>query len=94
MSALDVAAANVSRSTAKHYAADFRRFSQWCAVRGRASVPATLDSVMGFVEDELDHGFAASTIARRLAAIAAAHDRAGEPVVTRDPRVRRLLDPG
>lgn len=84
---------NVAQSTARHYAADFRRFDSWCAAHKQSSLPASLDSIVAFVRDELEQGFAVSTINRRLAAIAAAHARAGETAMTRDQRVRRLLGP-
>jgi site-specific recombinase XerD len=81
----------LSESTARLYRADFRRFEDWCATRSCACVPASLDAVVGFVRAELAAGFARATIARRLAAIAAAHAREGATTPTRDARVRTLL---
>lgn len=81
----------IDGSTARHYAADFRRFDGWCRRNGRTGMPADLETLTAFVADELASGLANATIGRRLAAIGHISARAGFVVPVRDPRVRNML---
>ncbi len=54
-------------------------FASWCAQRSAAAIPAPAATVAAFLADEADRGFRPVTIARRAAAIAAAHRAQDHP---------------
>lgn len=76
-----------AESTVVAYTSDFKQFSRWCAAAGVPALPATPETVGLYVTD-LAGWASRSTIARRLAAIAAVHREAGLPTPTADPWVR------
>jgi len=71
--------ADASRApaTQRAYAADWRRFDQWCTARSLDTLPADPRVVAVFLAAEADAGAAPVTIGRRLAAIGWMHRRAG-----------------
>ena len=54
-------------------------FASWCARRSAAAIPAAPATVAAFLADEADDSFRPVTIARRAAAIAAAHRAQDHP---------------
>ena len=92
------AAAARSARTRTAYAADWDHFTRWCALAGRAALPAEAGTVRLYLTDleavRTETGAVAyqpATLARRLAAIAAAHRDAGHPSPIRDPAVAAVL---
>jgi integrase len=92
------AAAARSARTRTAYAGDWAHFTGWCARAGRAALPAAVSTVRLYLTDleaARDESGAViyqpATLARRLAAIAAAHRDAGLPSPTRDPAVTAVL---
>ncbi len=96
------AAAARSARTRTAYAGDWEHFTRWCALAGRAALPAEIGTVRLYLTDleavrtEAGAGlyrpvYQPATLARRLAAIAAAHRDAGHPSPTRDPAVAAVL---
>jgi site-specific recombinase XerD len=74
------------------YRADLRDFERWCRAQRRRTRPATPATVLDYVRMLAAGGSAPSTIGRRLAAIAKAHQALSPPRdPTKDPAVRRLL---
>jgi integrase len=80
------------------YAGDWAHFSRWCELAGRPACPANAETLRWYLTDleaaRTETGAVAyqpATLARRLAAIAAAHRDAGHASPTRDPRVRAVL---
>jgi len=78
-------------ATRRAYASDWRRFSSWCEARGLEALPALPETVATFLASEAEAGRRASTIGRRVAAIRAAHERAGAAAPTSAPEVRVTL---
>ena len=58
---------------------DWRAFADWCAPRNLSAIPATPATVAAFLASEADREFRPVTIARRAAAIAAAHRAQDHP---------------
>jgi len=96
------AAAARSPRTRTAYASDWNHFTRWCALAGRAALPAEVTTVRLYLTDleavrtETGAGlhppaYQPATLARRLAAIAAAHRDAGHPTPSRDPAVAAVL---
>ena len=92
------AAAARSARTRHAYAGDWAHFSRWCDLAGRAACPAQVSTVRLYLtdleatRDEAGEAlYQPATLARRLAAIAAAHRDAGQPSPTRDPAVTAVL---
>lgn len=77
-------------NTERAYASDLRDFAAWCAARDRPSCPATPDVVAGYLRDRAER-LAPATVARRLAAIVAAHHQLGLASPRDDPEVRAAL---
>lgn len=77
VSAAGYAEAARSPATRSAYAADWRRFSRWCAARGLQDLPASPAAVATFLAAEADAGRAPATIGRRLATIGHHHRTAG-----------------
>jgi len=80
----------VSTNTERAYAADLRDFAAWCADHGCSTCPAPPAEVASFLRDRAET-LAPTTVARRLAAVVAAHRAAGEPSPRDHPEVRRAL---
>lgn len=64
---------SVPESTRRAYAGDWRRFTAWCAERGRSALPATAATLAEYVSHLADEGKASSTVERAMAAVAVAH---------------------
>jgi integrase len=80
------------------YARDWAHFTGWCDLVGHRALPAEVDTLRWYLTDleaaRTETGAQAyqpATLARRLAAIAAAHRDAGHLSPTRDPRVHAVL---
>ena len=73
------AAGALAPATRRAYETDWRVFATWCATRGVPAIPAAPASVAAFLAAEADRGFRAVTVARRAAAIAAAHRAQDQP---------------
>lgn len=85
------ASAGVAANTRKAYAADLACFTTYCAATGVAALPATVDTIRGYLAWLAAEGKAVATIRRRLASIAAAHQVAGVPSPTTDAAVRATM---
>src|SRR5208337_1850017 len=72
--AADFARHEKAESTRTAYKSDFRIFQEWCSTRGVDSLPATPETVAGFIASDADAGRKASTIGRRCAAVRHAHN--------------------
>lgn len=84
--ALNSKAANTLRA----YRADWRRFTSWCEAQGLAALPAAPETVAMFAA-ELAGAEKASTLQRRMSAIAQAHRTAGFESPTRAAVVQNVL---
>ena len=73
------AASALAASTRKAYERDWRLFATWCAQRRLHAIPAEPATVAAFLAAEADREFRPVTIARRAAAIAAAHRAQDHP---------------
>jgi site-specific recombinase XerC len=89
--AADLARQEKAQATRRAYVSDFAIFRGWCAGRGVSALPATPESVAGFLACEVDRGIRPSTIGRRVAAIRYAHKLAGHAVPTDDERVKATV---
>jgi len=76
-----------SPNTERAYRSDWADFSAWCAARDRCVLPSTPADVTAYVAD-LATKWRATTVRRRLAAIAARHRAIGLPSPTVDPAVK------
>jgi len=79
-------------NTARAYAGDWRRFGAWCATHDLAPLPATADTLAGFVTHLAEAGKKVATIQRHCAAVSKAHALADRPSPTDDKRFKVLLD--
>jgi site-specific recombinase XerD len=89
--AADLARQEKAAATQRAYGSDFALFRGWCSGRGVSALPATAESVAGFLACEVDRGIRPSTIGRRVAAIRYAHKLAGHAVPTDDERVKATV---
>jgi len=87
----DYALAEKSPATRRAYRADFAIFTAWCAGRALEPIPAAPETVAAFIADQANAGFRASTLGRRVAAIAYAHALAGFEQPTSSKAVRVVL---
>jgi integrase len=78
-----------SRATIAAYAAGWRDFLSFCERRGAEPLPASDDTVAGYLAELADAGLKAATIARRLVVISQAHKAADLPSPTSSSLVRR-----
>jgi integrase len=86
------AEAEKAASTRAAYESDWRDFSRWCASRDFSPLPALPATIAVYLSNLADQGRKASTIARRVAAIADKHRLAGiDPPPTASPGVRAIL---
>jgi site-specific recombinase XerD len=72
-SAAAYAAEEKSAATRRAYRSDWRHFSTWCEGVGAVGLPAAPATVAAYLAHLADSGLKASTIGRKLAAIAYAH---------------------
>lgn len=89
--AIDYGRAALSASTMRAYQADWSEFQDWCASRGRASLPASPATVANFASMLADGGKRVSTISRKMAAIRFFHRGAGQHNPTGDAGVAAIL---
>lgn len=67
-------AAEKSAGTRRAYRSDIRQFDLWCRQRGLCALPASPDTVCRFLSHGADSGLSASSLGRRIAAIAYMHE--------------------
>jgi Phage integrase, N-terminal SAM-like domain len=67
------AADEKSAATRRAYRSDWAHFTRWCDGMGATALPASPQTVAGYLAHLADSGLKASTIGRRMAAIAYAH---------------------
>jgi site-specific recombinase XerD len=77
-------------NTRRAYQSDWRAFTGWCAIHGRASLPASAETIALYISS-LAETLKASTIQRRLASISVLHQLAGHASPTHDPKVRAVM---
>jgi len=78
-----------SPNTRRAYRADWADFSAWCRAHDRTPLPAAPETVALYLADAAAR-CKTSTLARRLSAIAQAHQVAGHPSPTKDQSVRAV----
>jgi site-specific recombinase XerD len=69
-------------TTQAGYKSDFETFRAWCASRGVSHLPASPETVAGYLASQAEAGHAAATIGRRISAISFAHRLAGHETPT------------
>jgi site-specific recombinase XerD len=79
-------------NTAKAYAGDLKRFGLWCAEHGLHPLPASVDTLAGFVTHLAETGKRVSTIQRHCAAVAKAHALRGVDSPTDDKKFKVLME--
>ena len=89
--ALDYGRAALSANTMHAYKADWREFQDWCAARGRPSLPASPATVANFASMLAGGGKRVPTIARKLAAVRFFHRGAGHDNPTDNAGVAAIL---
>jgi integrase len=86
------AEAEKAASTREVYAADWRAFAVWCHARAATPLPAHPGIIAAYLSSLATEGRKASTIGRKLAAIAYRHKLAGiDPLPTSSEGVRATL---
>jgi len=75
--ALGRIAASVPASTRRAYGSDWARFTAWCSATGRASLPATAETLAEYASALADSGKAPATIMRAISSIRVAHKLSG-----------------
>src|SRR5439155_24400918 len=76
-------------NTHRAYRADWAAFTAWCTRRRRAALPASPETLVLYLTDQAKL-LKASTLQRRLVAIAQAHRVAGHDTPTTDAGVRSV----
>lgn len=89
---------SLSERTRSLYAADWQRFSRWCATAGRSALPADEHTIRFYatsmamtLDSHRKRGYKVSTIARHLASIGHVHVSEGYPSPVRHPSVEALM---
>jgi site-specific recombinase XerD len=90
-SAAGYAAGEKAAATRLAYRSDWRHFRAWCESMKAASLPAASATIAGYLAHLADSGLKASTIGRRLAAIAYAHKLKGLDAPTSSGAVHAVL---
>ncbi len=92
------AARSRSESTRRNYAADWHRFTAWCAREGHDPLPAHPLTVAAYLHDAAatvteagERAYSPSTLARWVAGIGFHHRRAGHPAPGADELVTATL---
>jgi site-specific recombinase XerD len=83
--------ASKATSTRRAYRADWAHFEQWCTAHAFTALPAAPETLSLYVTSLASEQYRCSTIQRRLAAISQAHQVAGQPTPTHDPKVRTIM---
>jgi site-specific recombinase XerD len=71
--AADLASNSRAESTRRSYANDWKIFERWCSDNGLCSMPASPAAVAAFIADQVKLGRRASTLGRRVSAVAYRH---------------------
>jgi len=79
-------------NTQRAYAGDWLRFTTWCQLHGRPSLPADVATLAAFVTSLADAGKKVATIQRHCAALSKAHQLAHLPTPTDDRQFKELLE--
>ena len=79
-------------NTAKAYAGDLKRFGAWCAAHELTPLPASVDTLAGFVTHLAETGKKVATIQRHCAAVSKAHALRGVDSPTDDKKFKVLLE--
>ncbi|TPG58936.1 tyrosine-type recombinase/integrase [Hymenobacter nivis] len=79
-------------NTAKAYAGNLKRFGAWCAAHGLDPLPASVDTLAGFVTHLAETGKKVSTVQRHCAAVAKAHALRGADSPTDDKKFKLLME--
>ena len=79
-------------NTAKAYAGDLRRFGAWCSEHGLEPLPASVDTLAGFVTHLAEAGKKVATIQRHCAAVSKAHALRGVDSPTDDKKFKVLME--
>jgi site-specific recombinase XerD len=80
-----------SNETWRAYENDWRTFSNWCDAHGVIALPASTDTVAGYLID-LAENHATATVERHCSSISQRHRLTGHnPAPTSDPAVRQVL---
>ena len=82
--------ADPAPATLKLYAGDWARFVGWCREQGRASLPATSDTLAAYLIDSAP-GLSRGALGRRRSAISTMHRQAGLPTPLLDPATHKDL---
>lgn len=90
-SAASYAEAEKAGTTRLAYRKDWRHFTAWCESVSCWALPADASTIAVYLASLADSGLAASTISRRLAAIAYAHQLRGHTAPTNAIEVRTVL---
>jgi integrase len=85
-----LAEARRAPATREAYRVDWRNFSGWCVAAGRASLPASADTLSLYLVSLARSGRSSATIARRVCAITEKHTAAGHRTPV-DDDVREVL---
>lgn len=83
--ASDYIAAARAPNTRKAYARAWAAFTEWCERHGRVALPASLETVAGWMADLATAGRTPATINTYLAAVVVAHRTAGHPLDRKSP---------
>lgn len=83
--ASDFIAAARAPNTRKAYARAWRAFGDWCETHGRATLPASLETVAAWMADLATLGKTPATINTYLAAVVVAHRTAGHTLDRKSP---------
>lgn len=84
------AAHGYAQNTRQAYASDWRQFTAWCHDHQRRTIPATAETILGYIGALADQ-VSVATIDRRLCGIAFYHRQARQPDPTDDPEVAVVL---
>ena len=79
-------------NTAKAYAGDLKRFGAWCAEHGLEPLPASVNTLAGFVTHLAETGKKVATIQRHCAAVSKAHALRGVDSPTDDKKFKVLME--
>jgi Phage integrase, N-terminal SAM-like domain len=90
-SAAGYAAEEKAAATRRAYRSDWRHFQAWCKGAKADPLPASSATTAAYLADLADSGLKASTISRRLAAIAYAHRLKGLDPPTSSEAVHAVL---
>ena len=79
-------------NTALAYAGDLKRFGLWCGEHGLEPLPASVETLAGFVTHLAETGKKVATIQRHCAAVSKAHALRGIDSPTDDKKFKVLME--